>query len=150
MEFKTQDIKDGYELLHPILKQALIDIDKWSMAYDKKSIVLTCTISTLELDKKLNRESPAHSQYRAADIRCNDWATLKISKCVKYFNDKFGPQIGYIRKISGKRVLLYLHGEGPNLHLHCSIGTDIIEKYKKQYPEWNYPTQKPITKKVTK
>lgn len=140
MEFKTEEVKEGYESVHPIVKELCETINRWSLAYDKKPITITDSLSTPERDKLLKRESPAHSQARAVDIRCNDWTTQKITLCVHYFNEKYGKTLGYIRLSNKQRILMYLHGEKENLHIHTAIGIDVIEKYKNSYPNWSAPT----------
>jgi hypothetical protein len=146
MEYKTDDVKTGYALLHPIVRELCEAVDRWSLEYDKKPITLTESLSTPERDKALKRESPAHSEGRAVDIRTRDWTSQKLTACLKFFNEKY-LYLGYLRRSTGKRILMYLHGEGDARHIHLAIGIDVIEKYKKSYPSWVAPVH---TKKAVK
>lgn len=148
MEFKNKEVEEGYASIHPILHELCETVDKWSMGHDKKPITLTDTLSNPARDKQLKRESPAHSEGRAVDIRVNDWPATKIGMAVQYFNAKYAQSLGYLRKKSGTRCLMYLHGEGANRHIHMAIGIDVIEKYKKSYPNWNYPVHKKINNQI--
>lgn len=148
MNYKTELVEKRYELLHPIVKELLSTADKWSIEYDgangveePQGITLTETVTTPEEDKALKRESPAHSQARAADIRVKDWSPQKITAFQKFFNTKY-LYLGYIRKKAGTRILMYLHGEGDNIHIHMAIGLDVIEKYSHTYKGWNFPVHK--------
>lgn len=139
MQFKNEFVKSGYPSTHPIMQELGAEVDLWSRAYDKTDITITESLSTPELDKELNRESPAHSEARALDIRTKDWSVQKVTACVTYFNEKYAKRLGYIRRSNNQRILMYVHGTGDNRHIHMAIGIDVIEKYKNSYPNWKYP-----------
>ena len=140
IQFKDDSVKEGFSKLHPIVIDILNQINQWSEAYDKKPITLTATLSTPELDKKLNRVSPAHSQARAVDIRTIDMPKQKLVILMQLFSEKFN-RIGYLTQ-KNERRLMYYHNNGNGPHIHLAIGTDIIEKYKSSYPNWHYPVFK--------
>ena len=144
LQFKDDTAKEGFDKLHPILKDIVNQINTWSENYDKKSITITESLSTPERDKKLERVSPAHSHARAVDIRTLDMAKPKLILLMQVFSDKF-KQLGYLTQ-RGERRLMYYHNNGNGPHIHLAIGLDIIEKYKHLYPTWTYPVHKPIKK----
>jgi hypothetical protein len=149
MRYKNKEVEDGYASIHPIVKELCETANKWSLAYDKEPITLTDTLSNPARDKQLNRESPAHSQGRAVDIRVNDWSAQKITAFQKHFNTKF-IYLGYIRRSNNQRILMYLHGEGANRHIHMAIGLDVIAKYKNSYPNWRAPVHTTKVKPASK
>jgi hypothetical protein len=139
IEFKSDEIKSGFDKLHPLVKDIVKSVGEWSMAYDKKPITLTETLSTPERDKKLKRLSPAHSQGRAVDIRTIGMSKQKLILLMQTFSDKF-KHLGYLSQ-SGQRRLMYYHDNGNGPHIHLAIGLDVIEKYKTKYT-WKYPVHK--------
>jgi len=144
IQFKSDEVKNGFDKLHPLVKDLVDTIDKWSIAFDKKPITLTETLSTPERDKALNRVSPAHSQGRAVDIRTSDMSKQKIVMLMQVFTEKY-KHLGYVSQ-SGVRRLMYFHNNGNGPHIHLAIGIDVIEKYKSKYPNWKYPVHKKPTK----
>jgi hypothetical protein len=144
LEFKTSEIKEDFLKLHPLIRDIVKSLGLWSYSYDKKPLVITESLSTPELDKKLSRLSPAHSEARAVDIRCHDWTEAKKKAFEAYAHEKYS-QYGYL-PLSGKiRRIVFRHGDGSNEHFHTAIGNDIIQKFKNKYPLWRYPVHK-ITK----
>jgi len=144
INFKDDYVKEGFNKLHPLVIDIVKAINNWSENYDKKSITLTESLSTPEQDKKLKRESPAHNQGRAVDIRTIDMSREKLVLLMQTFSDKF-KHLGYLTQ-RGERRLMYYHNNGNGPHIHLAIGIDIIEKYKKNYPGWSYPVHKPLKK----
>lgn len=144
--FKTKEVEDGFNSLHPILVDIIKAIGQWSMAYDKRPITLTETLSTPERDKALNRVSPAHSQGRAVDIRTTDMTRPKLVMLMQTFTEKY-KHLGYLTQ-KGERRLMYYHNSGSGPHIHLAIGLDVIEKYKLSYPSWHFPVHKKQVKKT--
>lgn len=144
MLFKSDYAKEGYEKLHPIIKDIVKAISDWSLLYDKKDITITESLSTPGRDKELKRVSPAHSQGRAVDIRTSDIPKTKLVLLMKVFSDKFN-SLGYLTQ-KGDRRLMYYHDNGNGPHIHTAIGIDVVEKYKLTYPNWKYPVHKNIIK----
>lgn len=144
IKFKDDYAKEGFSKLHPILVDIINQVNKWSEDYDKNSITLTATLSTPELDKKLDRVSPAHSQARAVDIRTIDMTRAKLILLMQTFTEKY-KHLGYLTQKNERRLMFY-HNNGNGPHIHLAIGIDIIEKYKSLYPNWNYPVNKTVKK----
>ena len=88
MQFKHKKDMELFFKLHPILM--VIMVDMYSYCYEKHGIGLTITqtISTLELDKKLNRVSPAHRLGLAADLRTKDIDKKILQDLINYINNK--------------------------------------------------------------
>lgn len=142
--FKDDYARAGYDSLHPIVKEIVKTIGAWSMAYDKKPITITESLSTPERDKSLNRVSPAHSQGRAVDIRTSDMSRQKLVMLMQTFTERF-KHLGYLTQ-KGERRLMYYHNSGHGPHIHLACGLDVIEKYKKSYPDWKFPEHKKPSK----
>jgi hypothetical protein len=140
MNFKDDKTKERWELLHPIVKDLVNSVNAWSLAYDKKPITLTSTVSTPEEDKALKRVSPAHAQGRAVDIRTSDMPKQKLVALMQIFTEKF-KHLGYLTQ-KGERRLMYYHNNGNGPHIHLAIGIDVVEKYKAKYSSWHYPVFK--------
>ena len=146
--FKNDQTEQGFSKLHPILIDLLNAINLWAIQYDKKPIVITDTLSNPELDKKLGRVSPSHSEGRAADIRTVDMSKDKLVALMQNFTEKF-LHLGY-KTQKGERRLMYYHNNGNGPHIHIAIGYDTIEKYKHLYPNWTYPIHTKPSKKNNK
>jgi uncharacterized protein YcbK (DUF882 family) len=138
--FKDDYVKKGWERVHPLTKQIVDAIARWSIQYDNQPITLTETLSTPARDKKLKRVSSSHSEGRAVDIRTRDMKKEKIMALMQIFSEKFG-HLGYLSK-SGQRRLMVHHDSGHGPHFHLAIGLDVMAKFKDKFPEW-----KPITHK---
>lgn len=144
MQFKDDYAKEGFSKIHPLVIDLVKLVENWSVSYDKKSITVTESLSTPERDKKLERVSPAHSQGRAVDIRTSDMSKQKLVLLMQVFTEKY-KHLGYLSQ-TGQRRLMYYHNNGNGPHIHLAIGVDIVEKYKKNYPNWTYPVHKPEKK----
>jgi len=142
--FKDDYAKEGFSKLHPLLIDLVKSVAAWSMAYDKKPITITESLSTPERDKKLSRVSPAHSQGRAVDIRTIDMSKQKLVMLMQTFTEKY-KHLGYLTQ-KGERRLMYYHNNGNGPHIHLAIGIDVIEKHKLKYKGWSYPVHKKETK----
>lgn len=147
--FKSDSVEKNFQKLHPIVIDIVNAINLWAIAYDKKPILITESVSDPESDKKLGRVSPAHSEGRAVDIRTIDMSKDKLVSLMRTFTERF-LHLGY-KTQKGERRLMYFHNNGNGDHIHLAIGYDVIEKYKHLYPNWTYPKHdKPALKQNKK
>ena len=124
MKFKYKKDEALFIKLKDTLIDLVIDMAHWA---DENGcpFVITATISTLEEDTALKRESSSHRDARAVDISLNGWDDLQIKDFVKYYTVKFG-HLGAVSKIDGKRRLVVYkeHGTGPHLHIQIARGLE--------------------------
>ena len=124
MKFKYKKDAERFVNLRETLKDLVIDMACWA---DENGIdfVITATVSTLEEDTALKRESSSHRDRRAVDISLNGWDDLQIKDFVKYYTVKFG-HLGALSKVDGQRRLIVFkkHGTADHLHVQISRGLE--------------------------
>lgn len=136
MKYKSDEVKEGYDKIHPLLKEILLQADAW-LKQRGHEMTLTETISNPKRDKELGRVSVSHSEYRAVDIRTNDFKKPLLVEFIAWINTKY-VSFGAISLSTKKRVFAVYHDNGNGEHIHCQLGKDVIEKYKDKY-NWEYP-----------
>ena len=83
-------------------------------------LVITQTISTPEIDKRLNRVSKSHLEKRAIDIRTKNLDKKVIDDLLYYINNKSAYKDYRYMSKSGVKRLAYYH-IGTEEHLHLAI-----------------------------
>jgi hypothetical protein len=119
VKFKYEKDAKLFVHLKETLKDIVIDMAHWAEE-NGCPFVITATVSTLEEDIKLKRESSSHRDRRAIDISLNGWDDLQIKGFVGYYNVKFN-HLGAVSKIDGKRRLVVFKKHGTADHLHIQI-----------------------------
>lgn len=84
IEFKTSELINEYQQIHPRLQIVLEDMAAWVTAHGHKFIVTDLLSEELE-DKKLKRVSSSHLEGRAADLRVRNWPLDFRKKFEDYF-----------------------------------------------------------------
>lgn len=122
MQFQFKNKKDIklFSAVHPILIMIIADL--YVYAYEKHGINLTITqtVSNAFIDKKLKRKSPAHSEYRAVDIRTKNVSAYVIGDLLNYINEKEEYKKYHYVSLSGEKRLAYFHF-GTAEHLHIAL-----------------------------
>lgn len=118
--FKHQKDKNLFFQLHPILIMILGDAADYAERSFKKDLVITQTVSTPEEDRRLNRQSPAHQEKRAADIGILNLIPEQIKELCSYLNNHPSYLKYHYDRISGGRILAYDH-VGSARHIHIAI-----------------------------
>ena len=118
IEFKTPDLLDEYQQIHPKLRIVLEDMASFVVGHGYKFIV-TDLLSELSEDKKLKRVSTSHLEGRGADVRCTDWPLEFREKLEHYYEAKYKTWAA-ISKETGKENLMLYH-IGTALHLHIQL-----------------------------
>lgn len=120
IKFKNNNDKTLFCCLHPVLIMIFSDLYWYAKVNHNVELVVTQTISTPEIDKRLNRVSKSHLEKRAIDIRTKDLDKKVIDDLLYYINNKCAyKDYGYMSK-SGVKRLAYYH-IGTEEHLHLAI-----------------------------
>jgi hypothetical protein len=120
MKFKDKVVEDRFKDLNPQAQKIAIEMDQWAMEKYKIELTITSTVSTLEEDKLLKRQSDTHRTRRAWDVRTRDLPDEFIAELISYFNKKYANKFGAI--VGGKPSLIVYrpHGTGPHLHIQLN------------------------------
>jgi hypothetical protein len=121
MQFKHQEDKDNMLSLNPILLMIFFDIYCYAKEKHMVDLFVTQTVSTPELDKKLNRVSKSHTQKRAIDVRSRNLDKHIINDIVRYANSSWKFKKYRYMSTSGKYRLAYYHDNGNGEHIHIAI-----------------------------
>lgn len=123
MHFKYKEDRELFATLNPILIMIVGDLATY--AYEKHNINLTITqtVSTIEMDKKLKRKSPAHREKRACDIRTSDIKDGNVIRdLTEYLNNKWAyKKYQYMSKAGVKRLAYWHKMKDGAEHLHIAI-----------------------------
>ena len=120
MRFKNKKDEEMFHYLHPALLMIFFDLDWYAQTKHGIDLVVTQTVTTEEIDKKLNRVSDAHRTCRAIDIRTRNLDASVVNDIVDYINNKqIYDQYKYLSR-NGRKRLAYSHN-GSAQHLHLAI-----------------------------
>lgn len=125
--FKTKRVKDRAHLLHPIIKEIMVNSIEWFRDYGV-SLIITETVTTEEEDKKLNRVSSTHRQGRAFDFRTRDLDHDLIEDYIIDFTNSYGA-FGAISPKDFKPRLFVWHNSGHGDHVHVQISAKYAVNY---------------------
>lgn len=121
IKFKHDKDKTLFCTLHPILIMIFADAYVYMQEKYQINLVITQTVTTKEIDKKLNRKSPAHREGRAIDVRSKNLTKAQIDDLIEYLNNSWKyKKYRYMSK-SGVKRLAYHHNNGNGEHIHISI-----------------------------
>ena len=118
MKFKTPEVEERFQDMHPLAQKIATEMDEWSVKNFEKELTLTTTCSSKAEDKLLNRVSDTHRTRRAWDIRTKDLSDDHIAKMCAYFRllyNKYGAKV----ENQAQLIVYRPHGSGP--HLHCQL-----------------------------
>ena len=118
MKFKDSKTEARFKDLHPMAQQIATDMDEWAQKNYKIELTLTATVSTIEEDKELKRQSDTHRSRRAWDVRVKDLHESLIAELCAVFRKKYGKH-GAMVGGSPSLIVYKPHGTGP--HLHCQL-----------------------------
>ena len=119
IEFKFGKDKKLFELLNPTLQQVIFDLSLWCEDNDVP-FKITETITTLKIDKALERVSASHRQRRAIDLSIKRWPEKQINIFQTLFNERY-KNLASISLVDKVPRLIVLHGIGDNKHFHIAI-----------------------------
>ena len=119
MKFKDDVTKDRFHDMHPKAQEIALDLDAWSIKTHGQELTLTATVSTVEEDKELGRESDTHRTRRAWDVRIKDLTETHIAELCAYARKKYG-KFGALVKGVPNLIVYKPHGTGPHLHIQLS------------------------------
>jgi hypothetical protein len=120
IQFKNNKDRELLTYLNPIVIMIFADLCVYAKARHNIDLTVTQTVSTPEIDKKLGRVSPSHSQGRAIDIRTRDIDAFIVQDLVKYINSKPEYKQYHYSSNSGVNRLAYFH-IGSAEHIHLAI-----------------------------
>lgn len=122
MQFKKEEDKELFYLLHPAL--ILIFADMYNYAHEKHgvSLFITQTVSTREVDESLKRVSDSHLERRAIDIRTKNLDAFIVNDIIEYINNKSEYKKYHYLSNMQKRRLAYFH-IGTAEHIHLAINS---------------------------
>lgn len=120
IQFKNNKDRELITFLNPIVIMIFADLCVYAKKKHGIELTVTQTLSTPEIDKKLNRVSPSHSQGRAIDIRTRDIDAYIVADLVKYINSKPEYKDYHYTSNSGVNRLAYYH-LGTAEHIHLAI-----------------------------
>lgn len=121
IKFKNRKDMELYFLLHPALILVFSDLVTYAQMKHNIDLTVTATVSTLDMDRKLNRKSPSHREHRAIDIRTKDIDAFIVDDLVSYINNKPEYENYKYMSTSGVKRLAYWHNANHGEHLHLSI-----------------------------
>ena len=119
MIFSNDRAKERYSLLCLRMKFILEDLDKQFTLKFKKEITITETVTTLEEDQRLNRQSDTHRTRRAADIRTINLKPEEKEFIIDFLNEKYKSSGAMVNGVPNL-VVDKPHGSGPHLHIQLS------------------------------
>lgn len=81
--------------------------------------MLTDSLTTLEEDQALSRQSSTHREGRAFDVSTRGWVKENIDEAIRVFSFKYR----HIAAIGadGEPKLIYFHDAGSGPHLHFQL-----------------------------
>lgn len=118
MKFKTPEVEKRFSDMHPFAQTIAKEMDEWAQKKYNVELTLTETTTTIEEDKKLERQSDTHRSRRGWDIRTIGLPDALIAELCAVFRKKYGR---YGAMVGGAPSLIVYrpHGSGP--HLHCQL-----------------------------
>ena len=118
MKYKDDVIAARFDDMCDLAKIIATEMDAYSQKQYGIELTLTATVSTIQEDKELNRESDTHRSRRAWDIRVRDLPDSLIAELCSVFRKKYG-KFGAMVKGAAQLIVYKPHGSGP--HLHCQL-----------------------------
>lgn len=129
IQFKNNKDRELITYLNPIVIMIFADLCTYAKHRHGIELTVTQTLSTPEIDRRLKRVSPSHTQGRAIDIRTKDIDAFIVKDLVSYINSKPEYQQYHYTSHSGIKRLAYFH-IGSAEHIHLAIGS-----------QWAVPTE---------
>lgn len=128
IKFKHGRDKNKLYSVHPILFMIVADAASWFHMRGHDFIV-TETITTLDIDEKIGRQSSSHREGRAIDARANNLPKDLLFRFANEFNKRY-KDVAAIGSRNNDPKLIVLHGEGDNFHMHIQIHTRFKLEFK--------------------
>jgi len=125
MMFKTPEEKKRFFYLHPLVRMIAAEVEHHCLV-NKMPFIITSTVSTIDEDRRLMRESTTHLEGRAFDLSTLGMTKRFVDSLVKIFNTKY-ESIAAIGK-DGEPKLAYFHNNGNGDHIHFQIKKDYALK----------------------
>lgn len=119
MKFKDDIVAARYEDMAKLCKVIAEDADEFARVNYGIEILLTATVSTIEEDKILNRESDTHRTRRAFDVRTKDLPESLIAEMCAFLRKKHNRH-GAMVKGTPELIVYKPHGTGPHLHIQIN------------------------------
>lgn len=126
IKFHNEYARAGYYQISPILQSIVEEMSRWLDERDV-TMIITETLTTIKIDRMLNRVSSSHREGRAVDVSVRNIPKSILMDFITHFSEKYN-KLGAVSKDDKiRRLIVYRpHGTGP--HLHIQIGKDIIVK----------------------
>jgi hypothetical protein len=115
-KFKYVDDRKLFSFLHPIVVMIAADAVNYAKENFRHELVITQTVSTLQIDTQLGRISDAHRTGRAVDFSIQGLYSDQIRKLVNYLDEKYS-EYHYISNSGVSRVAYFHYGTAPHIHL---------------------------------
>lgn len=119
MKFKTPEVEARFSDMHPKAQELAVYMDDYAQKNYKVELTITATVSTIEEDKELKRQSDTHRTGRAFDVRTHDLPEALIAELCSVVRrnwGKYGAMVG-----DQPSVIVYRpHGTGPHLHVQLN------------------------------
>ncbi len=131
LNFKNEKDRMLFTLLNPILIMIYADLHTYAKENYNIDLVITDTVSTPEIDRKIGRSSRSHSEGRAIDIRTKNIDVFIVNELVNYINTRWAyKKYHYMSKSGVKRLAYYHthHGEHIHLAIHANYKNHNIQK----------------------
>jgi hypothetical protein len=121
--FKNDLVKARSELMHPFVKDVMIEMCEWVKKEYNFHPIVTETFTTVEEDRKIMRASTTHREGRAFDLRTRGWSKWQVEKFQKHFIAQYG-HLGAIGIVTGKPILILHHDTGSGPHFHIQFNKE--------------------------
>lgn len=119
MKFEDTVTEERFKDMHPKAQELAVYMDDYAKKSYNVEITLTSTVSTIEEDKELERQSDTHRTGRAFDVRTMDLPEALIAELCSVVRrnwGKYGAMVG-----GHPSVIVYRpHGTGPHLHVQLN------------------------------
>lgn len=105
--------------LHPVTLIILMDMYAHCLK-NEMWFEITSTVSTLEEDEAIGRQSTTHREGRAFDLSIGKWSPSQLEYFLTHFRDKYREYAA--KTLYGERVLIpdVNHGTAPHIHVQIS------------------------------
>lgn len=120
MKFKDDVIAARFDDMHPKCQEVAKFMDDWCQKNYGVELTLTATVSTIEEDKELQRQSDTHRTGRAFDVRTRDLPESLIAELCAVTRKEYG-KLGAVGSTGSPDLIVFKpHGTGPHLHVQLN------------------------------
>ena len=126
LHFKNKKDQELFCLLHPALIMIYADLVLYTKKQFNVDLVITQTVTTKEIDERLNRVSASHRECRALDIRTKNLDIFIVNHIVDYINKKPAYHKYHYTSFSGTKRLAYYH-HSSHEHIHLAIASSFAK-----------------------